>query len=122
VTNIQLSFAIQDDSQKGEVMVDEPAVCWIVDNSQGKTIKDAARFGTIEHVFTDVNTNTIDLVEHAREVLADFREGDYLCLIGDPKLFAVCAGVVAQNHPGIELKILQFDARTFRYEEIALNF
>jgi hypothetical protein len=122
VRKIQLSFGTKEDLEKGVVMVDEPAVCWIVDNSLGKTISDAARFGTIEHVFTDVNTSNIDLVKHAREVLADFREGDYLCLIGDPKLFAVCVGVIAQNHPGVLLKMLQFDARIFRYVEIALQF
>ena len=110
------------DLLKGEAMADEPAVCWIVDNSQNKTIKDAARFGTIEHVFTHVDMNNIDLVEHARDVLQDFQPEDYLCFIGDPKLAAVCVGVVAQNNPGITLNILQFDARTFRYESIALNF
>lgn len=118
---IQLGFVIKE-GVKGEEMVDEPAVCWVIDNSLGKTIKDAARFGTIEHVFTDVDLTNRDIVQHAREVLSDFREGDYLCFIGDPKLSAVCTAVVAQNNPGIDLKILQFDSRTFRYEEVILHF
>jgi len=118
---IQLGFVIQE-GVKGEEMVDEPTVCWIVDNSLGKTIKDAARFGTIEHVFTDVDLTNRDIVKQAREVLSDFREEDYLCFIGDPKLSAVCAAVIAQNNPGIDLKILQFDSRTFRYEEVVLHF
>jgi len=100
----------------------EHSVVWVVDNSAGRTIKDAARFGTIEHVFTDVDIDNIDLVEHARDVLKDYQEDDFLCLIGDPKLAAVCVGVIAQNRPGEELKLLQFDSRTFRYNEVALNF
>lgn len=103
-------------------MDDDHSVVWVVDNSLNKTIKDAVRFGTIEHVFTDVNIDNIGLVEYARDVLKDFRENDYLCLIGDPKLAAVCVGVIAQNRPGEELRLLQFDSRTFRYNEIALNF
>ena len=103
-------------------MEDDHSVVWVVDNSLNKTIKDAVRFGTIEHVFTDVSVDNIDLVEYARDVLKDFRENDYLCLIGDPKLAAVCVGVIAQNRPGEELRLLQFDSRTFRYNDIALNF
>ena len=50
----------------------EAPVCWIVDNSLNKTIKDAARFGVLEHVFTDVDISKVDIVKHAREVLQDF--------------------------------------------------
>lgn len=115
--NLSINAIIGKEKMTDEL---EPAVCWIVDNSQGKTIKDAARFGTIEHIFTGVETH--DPVEHAREVLQDFQEGDYLCLIGNPMLSAVCVGVLAQNNPGIELKLLQFDSRTFQYFPVYLNF
>jgi hypothetical protein len=118
---IQLGFGITNEKE-GVYMEDDHSVVWVVDNSLNKTIKDAVRFGTIEHVFTDVNVDNIDLVEYARDVLKDFRENDYLCLIGDPKLAAVCVGVIAQNRPGEELRLLQFDSRTFRYNDIALNF
>jgi hypothetical protein len=118
---IQLEFSITNEKE-GVCMDDDHSVVWVVDNSLNKTIKDAVRFGTIEHVFTDVNVDNIDLVEYARDVLKDFRENDYLCLIGDPKLAAVCVGVIAQNRPGEELRLLQFDSRTFRYNDIALNF
>jgi hypothetical protein len=118
---IQLGFGITNEKE-GVYMEDDHSVVWVVDNSLNKTIKDAVRFGTIEHVFTDVSVDHIDLVEYARDVLKDFRENDYLCLIGDPKLAAVCVGVIAQNRPGEELRLLQFDSRTFRYNEIALNF
>jgi hypothetical protein len=118
---IQLEFSITNEKE-GVYMEDDHSVVWVVDNSLNKTIKDAVRFGTIEHVFTDVNIDNIDLVEYARDVLKDFRENDYLCLIGDPKLAAVCVGVIAQNRPGEELRLLQFDSRTFRYNEVALNF
>jgi hypothetical protein len=110
------------DLEKEPSMEDAYTVVWIVDNSTRKTIKDAARFGSIEHVFTDIDLKKVDLVEHAREVLKDFREGDYLCIIGDPKLSAICVGVIAQSSPGIELNVLQFDARAFQYENIVLNF
>jgi hypothetical protein len=118
---IQLGFGITNEKE-GVYMEDDHSVVWVVDNSLNKTIKDAVRFGTIEHVFTDISVDHIDLVEYARDVLKDFRENDYLCLIGDPKLAAVCVGVIAQNRPGEELRLLQFDSRTFRYNEIALNF
>jgi hypothetical protein len=98
----------------------EPPVVWVVDNSTRKTIKDAARFGEIMHVFTD--TAFDDPVQHAREVLKDYRDGDYICLIGDPKLSAIAVGVVAQNNPGCEIKLLQFDSRTFMYQPFYLNF
>ena len=100
----------------------EENVVWIIDNSQGKTIRDVTRFGTPEHIFTDVDTENIDLVEYARDMLSNYRVGDYLCIIGDPKLAFVCAGVIAQNHPGEEVKILQWDSRLFRYFETTINF
>ncbi len=103
-------------------MDEDHSVCWIVDNSLGKTIKDAARFGTIEHIFTDVDVDNIDIVEYAREALKDFQDNDYLCMIGDPKLSAACVGVIAQNRPGMDLKLLQFDSRIFRYNEVVLHF
>jgi hypothetical protein len=118
---IQLEFSITNEKE-GVYMGDDQSVVWVVDNSLNKTIKDALRFGTIEHVFTDVNIDNIDLVEYARDVLKDFHDNDCLCLIGDPKLAAICVGVLAQNRPGEELRLLQFDSRTFRYNEVALNF
>lgn len=118
--NIQSGFA--EDVKKGVSMEEDHSVCWIVDNSLGKTIKDAARFGKIEHIFTDADTDNIDLVEYAREVLTDFQDNDYLCLIGDPKLAAVCVGVIAQNRPGMDLRLLQFDSRIFRYNEVVVHF
>jgi len=98
----------------------EPAVVWVIDNTQRKTIKDAVRFGEVEHVFTDMQY--IDPVEHAREILKDFQEGDYLCMIGNPLLSAVAVAVVAQNNPGMEIRVLQFDSRTFQYVPVYLNF
>jgi len=98
----------------------EPSVVWIVDNSTRKTIKDAARFGELEHIFTDAEYD--DPVQHAREVLKDFREGDYICLIGDPKLSAVAVAVVVQNNPDTEIRLLQFDSRTFMYQPFYLKF
>lgn len=103
-------------------MEEDNSVCWIVDNTLGKTIKDAARFGSIEHIFTDVDIDNIDIVEYAREALKDYRDGDYLCLIGDPKLSAACVGVIAQNRPGMDIRLLQFDSRIFRYNEVVLHF
>jgi hypothetical protein len=60
---IQLEFSITNEKE-GVYMGDDQSVVWVVDNSLNKTIKDALRFGTIEHVFTDVNIDNIDLVEY----------------------------------------------------------
>ena len=95
-------------------------VVWVVDNSLNKTIKDVIRFGEPEHIYSYVDKD-IDLVNHARDVLSAYREGDYLCLIGDPKLSCIAAAVIVQMNPSHEIKFLQWDARSYRYEEFNLS-
>jgi len=102
-------------------MSDENPIVWVVDNALNKTIKDVLRFGEPEHVFTDVDKVNTDLVKHAREALSSYQVGDYLCLIGDPKLSCICSAIVAQNNPGEEIRLLQWDSRSYRYEEFSLT-
>jgi hypothetical protein len=102
-------------------MFNEKPVVWVVDNSLNKTIKDVLRFGEPEHIFTDIDKTNTDLTDHARDVLRSYREGDYICLIGDPKLSCICVAVIAQNYPGEEIKFLQWDSRSYRYEPFYLT-
>jgi hypothetical protein len=84
-----------------------------VDNS--KDLSDAKRYGQLRAVFGNPRKpyETDRMVRAARRVLRDYQPGDYLLMIGDPALCAVCAALVAEVSPVVQL--LSWDRNLFRY-------
>ena len=84
-----------------------------VDNS--KDLSDAKHYGALRAVFGNPRKpyDTSAMIAKARHVLAAWQPGDYLLMIGDPALCAICAAIVAEEQDVVNL--LSWDRNTFQY-------
>ena len=84
-----------------------------VDNT--KDLSDAKRYGLLRAVFGKPRKpyNTAGMVARARRVLSGWESGDYLLMIGDPTLCAVCMSVVSENNDVVN--VLSWDRDSFEY-------
>jgi len=53
------------------------------------------------------------MLNRARMVLYDWKDGDYLLMIGDPTLCAVCMSIISEQE-GL-IRVLSWDRDTFQY-------
>ncbi len=84
-----------------------------VDNS--KDLSDAKKYGSLRAVFGKPRKpyDTDAMVAKARRVLKDWQPGDYLLMIGDPTLCAVCMAVASEQEDIIN--VLSWDRDSFQY-------
>ena len=84
-----------------------------VDNS--KDMSDAKQYGSLRAVFGAPRKpyDTSAMIAKARRVLTAWQPGDYLLMIGDPTLCAICTAVVAEEQDVVN--ILSWDRNTFQY-------
>ncbi len=95
----------------------------VVQNDGKKDFSDARRYGQLRAVFSNPRRpyETANLLRVARERLQAWRPGDYLLMVGDPVLCAVCVGLLVEHHAD-QLKLLSWDRLEFRYEEQVWDF
>ena len=88
---------------------------FVVQADTSKDFSDAERYGTLRAVFGRPRKpyDTTSLLARARRVLNDWKPGDYLLMIGDPTLCAVCMSIVTEEHDS--LNVLSWDRETFQY-------
>jgi hypothetical protein len=91
-----------------------------VDNT--KDLSDAKKYGALRAVFGNPRKpyDTGIMIAKARSVLSNYKEGDYLLIIGDPSLAAVCMTVIAE-YEGL-INILSWDRNTFQYLPLRWDF
>jgi len=84
-----------------------------VDNT--KDLSDAKKYGTLRAVFGNPRKpyDTASMLAKARRVIADWQHGDYLLMIGDPVLCAVCMSVAIEDNYSIN--VLSWDRNSFSY-------
>lgn len=84
-----------------------------VDNS--KDLSDAKRYGQLRAIFGKPRKpyDTSGMVARARRILSDWQPGDYLLMIGDPTLCAVCMTVAGERDD--RLNVLSWNRDTFEY-------
>lgn len=84
-----------------------------VDNS--KDFSDAKRYGALRAVFGNPRKPyfTERMIARARKTLSAFEPGDYLLMIGDPALCAVCMTLAAERCSTIH--VLSWDRNTLQY-------
>ena len=95
---------------------------YVVYNDTRKNMKAAEKFGVLKDIFSSVGRiyNGDKLIEHARRVLADWQPGDYLLMVGDPSLCAICTAVALEMDE--EITVLRWDRTNFEYIPLQLNF
>lgn len=91
-----------------------------IDNS--KDLSDARRYGRLQAVFGRPRKpyDTTALMRRAQAVLAGWQPGDYLLMVGDPALCAVCMTVVAERDDVIN--VLSWNRDTFEYVSQTWDF
>jgi hypothetical protein len=95
---------------------------FVVQLDNTKDLSDAKRFGQLRAVFGRPRKpyDTGGMLTRARRVLADWRPGDHLLMVGDPALCAVCMAVVSEQEDVIQL--LSWDRESFRYLSQSWDF
>ena len=95
---------------------------FVVYNDTRKNMSAAEKFGNLKDVFTSVGRvyNGDKMIEHARRVLKDWQPGDFLLMVGDPTLCAICMSVALDYDE--EINVLRWDRVNFDYVPFVLNF
>jgi hypothetical protein len=95
---------------------------WVVFNDTRKDFTKAEVYGKIKDVFSSIGRayNGPELIEHARHVLEKSKPTDYVLLVGDPALCAICTTVMAELHGGST--VLRWDRERFHYIPLELDF
>mgnify|MGYP000622126402 CR=1 FL=1 len=55
-----------------------------------------------------------------KQELKEFSDDDYLLLIGDPAIIAVCGAIAAKNNRG-KFKVLKWDRNDKRYYDLEID-
>ena len=84
-----------------------------VDNS--KDLSDAKRYGQLRAVFGKPRKpyDTSGMIARARRVLKEWVPGDYLLMVGDPTLCAVCMTVASEYDDRVN--VLSWNRDTFEF-------
>lgn len=95
---------------------------YVVQIDNNKDLSDAKKYGQLRAIFGKPRKpyNTALMLSKARKVLQDFQSGDYLLMIGDPALCAVCMTVASEQECVVNL--LSWDRDTFQYVPQYWNF
>ncbi len=98
------------------------SMVYVSDYSRNKDISDAKRYGKLKSVFLNPHKpyDTDLLILTARKRLENFSINDYLLMIGDPALSAVCMSVACEVSPRVIT--LSWDRLDFNYRETEWNF
>lgn len=93
----------------------ENQTVYVVQADNSKDFSDARRFGNLKAVFGRPRKpyDTKYLITKARRVFKDWKDGDYLLMIGDPTLCAVCMSIVSEEFEIVN--VLSWDRDSFKY-------
>lgn len=88
---------------------------YVVQTDNSKDLSDAKKYGRLQAVFGNPRKpyDTNAMVRKARFVLSNWKPGDYLLMIGDPTLCAVCMTTICDITDN--LNVLSWDRNTFQY-------
>ena len=104
------------------VQIEINPTVYVVQVDHTKDLSDAKKYGTLRAVFGNPRKpyDTAMMIEEARRVLDKWRPGDYLLMIGDPALCAVCMSIITEDDG--EVKVLSWDRNTFQYLPTTWDF
>lgn len=88
---------------------------FVVQVDNNKDLSDARRYGQLKGVFGKPRKpyDKPAMISKARRILEDWRPGDYLLMIGDPTLCAVCMTIIGEQEDIIN--VLSWDRDSFQY-------
>ena len=86
-------------------------------------VRSAEKFGELTVMLPDNKQMILasgPLTFKLQQELKDFSDDDYLLLIGDPAIIAVCGAIVAKNNGG-RFKVLKWDRNEKRYYDLEID-
>ena len=92
-----------------------PRTVFVVQVDNSKDLSDAKKYGQLRAVFGKPRKpyDTASMVTKARRVFEDWQSGDYLLMVGDPTLCAVCMTVASEYDERVS--VLSWDRESFQY-------
>jgi hypothetical protein len=101
----------------------EPTV-WVVMYDPNKDLSDAKQYGNFRAVYVKpiYNDNGFDPVAAARSAMKEYRDGDYLLMIGDPMACGIVIEIALDYSDSQRLNVLRWDRRSMSYRPSQLNF
>lgn len=99
---------------------------WVVYADTRKDFSSAEKFGQLKDVFnysvTGKSYDSDKLIAYARNVLNNWKDGDYLLMVGDPSLCAICLAVALEYDSFGQINILRWNRDTYDYVPLYCNF
>jgi|TARA_R100000664_G_scaffold4715_1_gene9392 folate-dependent tRNA-U54 methylase TrmFO/GidA len=86
-------------------------------------VRSAEKFGELTVMLPDNKQMILasgPLTFKLKQELKDFSDEDYLLLIGDPAIIAVCGAIAAKNNGG-RFKVLKWDRNDKRYYDLEID-
>jgi folate-dependent tRNA-U54 methylase TrmFO/GidA len=86
-------------------------------------VRSAEKFGELTVMLPDNKQMILasgPLAFKLKQELKDFSDDDYLLLIGDPAIIAVCGAIAAKNNNG-RFKVLKWDRNDKKYYDIEID-
>jgi folate-dependent tRNA-U54 methylase TrmFO/GidA len=86
-------------------------------------VRSAEKFGELTVMLPDNKQMILasgPLTFKLQQELKDFSDDDYLLLIGDPAIIAVCGAIAAKNNVG-RFKVLKWDRNEKRYYDLEID-
>lgn len=95
---------------------------WLVFEDKKRDYSAADRFGDVKIIYSSIGREFYPTaaIEHARRVLSNMREDDYLVMSGDPALCAICVTVAVEKWGRVN--ILRWDRNALNYSTMQLAF
>jgi hypothetical protein len=102
--------------------IERTPTVYVVQVDHTKDLSDAKRYGTLQAVYGNPRKpyDTQTMINTARKVLDNWKPGDYLLMIGDPALCAVCMSIITEEDG--EVNVLSWDRNTFQYLPTTWDF
>ena len=104
------------------IHIERTPTVYVVQVDYTKDLSDAKKYGSLRAVFGNPRKpyDTGAMIAEARKVLGNWKPGDYLLMVGDPALCAVCMSIITEEDG--EVKVLSWDRNTFQYLPTTWNF
>ena len=86
-------------------------------------VRSAEKFGDLKVMLPDnkqIILSSTPITFKLKQQMKDFCDDDYLLLIGDPAIIAVCGAIAAQNNRG-KFKVLKWDRNDKRYYDLEID-
>jgi len=95
---------------------------WLVHVDKRRDYSAASEHGNVREVFSSIGRDFDPdaAIEHARRVMREYQDDDYIVMSGDPTLCAICITVVIELSDVCQ--VLRWDKNKLKYDKIILNF